>query len=409
MKRRNIYYGWFVVAACFILMLAVGETFWSFGVFFKPLETDFGWSRTIVSSGYTTFLVGYSISAMFSGRLADRYNPRPILLASAVIMGIGSYLCSQISDVTILRISFFVVGLGFGTLWSIPNSSVQRWFYGRPKAGLALSINLSGVGLGGLIYAPLLNYFILEYNWRFAFIAFGIISVVSTIVASLVIKPPPAVGEKSTVKAAAAQDRFPIRPAIHPVFIWLVIVSCTGGLAFQIVAVHLIPMATDAGISQSVAAAALGLMGGFSVPGRLIPGFFAHRINWQRMLGIALAGMALSFLWLIFLQTAWMLYSFVFFFGVFQGIRAVSQVGAIGDFFGMRYLGQLVGISSAAINATGAISPYIAGFIFDTTKSYTSAFIMAMAVLFIGAVIALTIKSPLAPTSPQPVKATSRT
>jgi len=68
-RGRRIFYGWFVVAGCFLATLTLGETFWSFGVFFKPLESDFGWSRAITSSGYTTFLLGYAISLIIGGRL----------------------------------------------------------------------------------------------------------------------------------------------------------------------------------------------------------------------------------------------------------------------------------------------------------------------------------------------------
>ena len=89
---NNIFYGWFVVAACFAATFTVGETFWSFGVFFNALEDEFGWTRALVSSGYTAFLIGYSIGAIVMGRLADRFSPRPILAAAALIVGLGFIL-----------------------------------------------------------------------------------------------------------------------------------------------------------------------------------------------------------------------------------------------------------------------------------------------------------------------------
>ena len=165
-KNPTIFYGWFVVAACFAVTLSLGETFWTFGVFFKPLEDGFGWSRALVSSGYTAFLLGYTISVVTAGRLADRYNPRPIILASALLSGLGISLCSQTQSINQLRFFLFIAGLGAGASWSVPTSVVQRWFYKEKRAGLALSIVSAGVGVGALIFAPLINYLILNYGWR---------------------------------------------------------------------------------------------------------------------------------------------------------------------------------------------------------------------------------------------------
>jgi len=55
--KSEIFYGWFVVIACFFRDLSLGETMWSFGVFFKPLENEFHGAGTLVSSGYTAFLI----------------------------------------------------------------------------------------------------------------------------------------------------------------------------------------------------------------------------------------------------------------------------------------------------------------------------------------------------------------
>ena len=82
--------GWLIVGACFCLTLTLGETFWTFGVFFKPLQQEFGWTRAAVSSIFTAFLLGYAISVIASGRLIDRYNPKPVLLGSALLIVSGA-------------------------------------------------------------------------------------------------------------------------------------------------------------------------------------------------------------------------------------------------------------------------------------------------------------------------------
>lgn len=98
------FYGWLVVGACFCLTLTLGETFWTFGIFFKPLQQEFGWSRALVSSIFTAFLLGYAVSLIASGRLVDRYNPKSVLFISALLIGFGLCLCSVASTINHFRV-----------------------------------------------------------------------------------------------------------------------------------------------------------------------------------------------------------------------------------------------------------------------------------------------------------------
>ena len=107
-------------------------------------------------------------------------------------------------------------------------------------------------------------------------------------------------------------------------------------------------------------------------------------------------GMALSLLWLLFLEKAWMLYCFVFFYGMCHGLRVPANVGILGEFFGMHSLGELIGFVSAIGIIIGAFVPYIVGFVFDTTGSYSVALIAVMVLLFGSGIIACSMKKPVA-------------
>jgi OFA family oxalate/formate antiporter-like MFS transporter len=181
-----------------------------------------------------------------------------------------------------------------------------------------------------------------------------------------------------------------------PSFIGVAFVTVTVILTFQVLMVHLVPHATDAGISPTVSAAALGLLGGISVPGRIFSGFMAERIRWQMILALSCFGMALSLLWILFLERAWMLYCFVSFYGICHGLRVPANVGILGEFFGMRSLGELTGIVTAVATIIGAFAPYIVGFIFDAVGSYSVAFVIVMAFLLTSGIVACSMKKPIA-------------
>jgi MFS family permease len=399
-KDPKIFYGWFVVAACFAVTFTMGETFWSLGIFFKPIENEFGWTRSLISSAYTAFLIGCAISVITAGKLADKHSPRPILLGSALSAGLGISLCSQSHNIDQLRLFLFIAGLGAGATWSVPTSTVQRWFYRRHGAGMALAIVVSGVGMGAIVFAPLVNYFVLTYGWRYAFLLVGIIFFLLIALSSLVIKRSPTdissvFGKQESMPNAVA----PPRPATGKAvtsrsFVCISFIVCVLVVTFQVISVHLVPHATDVGISPTAAAAALGLMGGISIPGRILSGVVSQRIGWQKTLAISLFGMALSLIWLLFLETTWMLYCFVAIYGIFHGIRVTAQVGILGQFFGMRSLGELIGVSTAIAQFVSAFAPYMAGFIFDVTGSYSIAFIIVMALLFSGGSVAIVMKRP---------------
>jgi len=397
----NIFYGWFVVAACFATTLTLGEAMWIFGIFFKPLENEFGWSRALISSGYTIFLMGHGFSVLASGRLADRHSPRPILFVSGLLAGIGTAMCSQIQSINQLRFFLFIGGLGAGATWSVPTSTVQRWFYQKPRAGLALSLVVSGVGVGGLIFAPIINYLILVYTWRTTYLIIGISYLIVICVSSLVIKKAPvtirstAEGHEGITNQTEIDNGWTTAKAIlTSSFAGISLIHCIGIVAFQTVCVHLVPHATDVGISTTASAAALGLLGGFSVPGRIIPGFLSEKMGWQRTLILASVGLSLSLLFLLFLTKAWMLYCFVFCFGMSHGGRVSSHLGILGEFFGMRSLGELIGITTAIGMFIGAFAPYLAGFIFDAMRSYSLTLSILCILLMASAVIAHIMKKP---------------
>ena len=402
-KQSKIFYGWFIVAACFMVTVVSGALSWSLGVFFKPLESEFGWSRALISSGYTIYLIGNAISVLISGRLVDRFNPRPILLAAAVLVGLGISLCSQVQSINELRFFLLIAGLGVGALWSVPNTVTVRWFHNRPKAGLALAIIITGIGAGALCFAPVINYLILTYNFRNAYLITGALFFTLTALASIIIKPRPA--DIRDDRTATEPKEISPRKTDPPVwtsgkvlatsaFTGIVFFTCMHDIAFQILTVHLVPLATDAGISVTAAASAVGLMGGFSIPGRLISGFLSARLGWQRILFLAFFGGVLSLLLLVFLRNTWMLYFFVFCYGFFHGTRVPAHVGILGDFFGMQSLGRIIGISFFSAILVGSLGPYLAGFIFDTTGSYLGALIIQMTLLSAAGLTALIIKKP---------------
>lgn len=394
----RIHYGWVVAVSCFLITFSLGETFWSFGVFFKPLEEEFGWSRALISTGYTIFLITYGISSATMGRLADKYGPKPILLAAAVFAGTGISLCSITTNINQFRLFFALCGLGAGATWSVPTATVQRWF--NKRQGFVLAAVTTGVGAGALIFAPLINHFILSYGWRQAYLITGIIFFVLIAFTSVLIEhSPERVGLEPYGGPRKLQEfkteGWKTGEAVRTFPFWnICIMLSLSSICFNVLSVHLIPYATDMGISKTAAAAAMGLVGGFTIPGRLITGFLAERLGWQRGLWIAYFAAAVSVVWLLLLKNQGMLYIFVVIYGFSHGGRVPAQVGVVGSYFGTRSLAELIGITAGVSMIIGSAGPYIAGFLYDITGGYSIAFIIVIAAFVLDGILAIVVKPP---------------
>ena len=96
--------------------------------------------------------------------------------------------------------------------------------------------------------------------------------------------------------------------------------------------------------------------------------------------------------WLLLLKEIWMLHLFALSYGVFHGIRISAQIGVLPEIFGIRSLGELIGIISAAGQLVGALAPYAAGALFDATGSYSLAFLLIALLSAMGGVLAGLIK-----------------
>lgn len=390
---RGIHRRWIVLVGCLMATLCLGGTQWAFGVFFRSFEGEFGWSRATVSSIFVLLIVGYSISAVLAGRISDRHNPRPVLLVSAAVIASSLLYASQAHVFSHLGLAFFVAGLGGGATLSIPFSVVQRWFVSHRRSGMALAVVMSGVGIGGAVFAPLLNHLVQSQGWRFAIGFAGLMFGALVAVAGLMVRAGPQgsarhdTGDGST--GSSLRDASIRRILTSMPFVALVYTTVIALFTFQVLSVHFVPLAVDIGATETAAAAALGMLGGASVPGRLLAGSLHSRLGWQRTLVFALVLTGSALVLLLRATGPGTLYVFVVLYGLAHGMRAVSLVGMLGQRFGTGSLGQLIGTTVAFSQMAAAVAPYVAGALFDRTASYAMILGPLALLLIAGAVLVL--------------------
>jgi OFA family oxalate/formate antiporter-like MFS transporter len=396
-------YGWVVVGACFLCCVTYG-TFYTFGIFFKPLQEEFGWSYTVTSSVQSVHLLIYIISSFFVGWMVDRYGPRLPLIICAFFLCVGFLLCSRITSIKGLYLSYSIASAGAGIVWSLPLSVVQRWF--TKKRGLALGMTVSGIGIGTFVWALFANYFIYHYGWRNSYILMGMITGIVLLVSSLLIRVPEEKRPFSNAKFelssrnarssdSPALDGMDLAQALRTKKLWLI---CLFQFFFNVgiffVFVHLVPFGIQIGIDKGIAAAGIAFMGGVSVLGRVLSPMFIERkmqSKWETGLIICSLVASLIMACFIYINSLPVFFISIIIFGYFYGSWIPLVVALTGRGFGLRNLGTVLGITQIGLIG-GIVGPLMGGFIHDQTGSYTVAFIIAAVVFLLAGAAAFVIR-----------------
>lgn len=384
-SKPRFFYGWIVVACCFICCFSYGP-FYTLGIFFTTLQAEFGWSSALTSSIHSLHLIIFIPSTIFMGWLSDKYGPRVPMLLGAVLLGAGFSLLSKVNSLNQFYLFYAIASLGAGTIFSPPTSTVQKWFVKR--SGLALGIVVAGLGVATSLYSPLSEHLISTYGWRIAYIQIGSGTAVLLALASLGANTPKRKGlqpygaESLAWQEGTNEAVFEVSwsrgNALRNKAFWLIgAISVCTVLPIHMMIVHLVPFAQSVGIERDTAALAMAIVGGISILGRIaVPTFAEGTIGWRKALIVVTAISAACFVWISQTASLWMLLVFAVVYGFCYGGKVPLIPALIRFYFGTKSLGQLTGIVHAISAAGGAVGPLLAGYIVDVTGSYIIAFLI---------------------------------
>jgi len=394
-KEPKFFYGYVIVAAAFFILVIYGGTLYSFGVFFKPVLTEFGWTRAIVSGAFSLYMLLHGFLYIFTGKVNDRFGPRILITICGFFFGVGFLLMSRISTLWELYLFYGVmVAIGMSGVGVPLLSTIARWFVKR--RGLMTGIVLSGVGVGMAAWPPLATRLIANYGWRTSYIIVGIIALVVIIIAVQFLRRDPGqVGQLPDGDSEVRQESpiseakgFSRQEAIYTRQFWIlgVLMFCYG-FGEQAVIVHIVPHATDLGISALIAANILAIIGGLSIVGRVGMGSAGDRIGNKPALGVCFIVMLVAFIWLLGAKELWMLYLFAAAYGFgYGGLGAVTSP-IVAELFGLRAHGAILGVVIFIQLIGCAVGPLLTGRIFDVTGSYQGAFFIFVALSVTGLIL----------------------
>ncbi|WP_336343390.1 MFS transporter [Halalkalicoccus ordinarius] len=389
------YYGWVVVGACFLGSFVVFGLSYSFGVFFERMLAEFGRSRGTTSIAFGVQSLMLYLGAVGIGVLIDRYGTRRMLAVGAAVLSFGLVWTSRAESLAVLVVAYGVVtGLGLSVVFVVSYATVPRWFDRRQ--GLAGGLASAGLGAGMLVVAPAADALIVRFGWRSALLvmAAGVVVLLCAMIGAIRDEPEPeevperefdggfhanertALGEQFADVVAIARS-----PAFLALFCgWLLIYT-----TLYVVLAHLVVHVLDLGLSRTVGATAIALVGGTSVVGRVTVGHAADRLGRVRTFAACSAVMGAATLVLPALDAAIPLFAFAVVYGFAYGGNGALLAPLTADLFGRENINAVFGLLSTSLGIAGLASPYVAGAGHDAIGSYTPAFVAAGLAALVGA------------------------
>ncbi len=372
-----------LLGACLTQFTVIGMLF-SFGLFLPSFEAELGWSRTFLStcSALAFFVMG--VLAMPGGRLSDALGPRIVLACTGTLYGIGFVLMSLVTAQWQLLVIFgTLIGLGLSSHDVVTLSTIARWFPRR--RGIMSGVVKVGTAIGQIALPPIAALLIVAYGWRTALFVLGITASVLLLIAALSMRRPPApvAGTSSLVTGASFAEA---RQGPGARVFWT---FCATQFLFfptlMSVPLHLAVHVMDLGMTQTLAATMLSVIGAASIAGRLIMGALVDRIGGKMAYTICLQVLLVSLVALILTTAHGWLFVVVAVYGFGHGALFVVVSPTVAEYFGMRAHGAIFGTVLFFGTLGGSVGPILTGWLFDNFGSYTPAFIT----LAVSAAIAL--------------------
>ena len=418
LARRNIHYGWAMVAVTFLTALITAGTVGAPGVFIVPLQHEFGWTTAEISSALSIRFILFGLMAPFAAALLNRYGLRNVTLSALLIVASALVVSLGMTKVWQLMLLWgVVIGIGTGMTALVLGATIAaRWF--ATRRGLVVGILTASVATGQLVFLPLLASITERMGWR---IALGLICVMLGVAAFAVLMimrdrpgdvglrpfgddgaqplpvPPPSNAPIMAAALGALRDAAKTRVFWILFFTFFICGASTNGL----IQVHLIPMCLDYGIPQVQAAGLLAAMGIFDFFGTIVSGWLSDRYDNRHLLFWYYGLRGLSLLLLPFTNFSFYgLSLFAMFYGLDWIATVPPTVRLTAQRFGPERANLVFGWIFAGHQLGAGMAAFGAGLSRTVLLSYLPAFFAAGVLCIIAASLTLVISR-----QPKPVPA----
>ena len=390
--RIGVHYAWVIAAITFFAALVAAGAVGSVGVMLLPLQIEFGWTQAEISSALAIRLALLGLVAPFAAALFIRFGLRPVMVASLVLIALGTGVSICMTQLwQLVALWGVVVGLAAGLTALVMSATVAtRWFEAR--RGLVIGLLSAATAMGQLVFLPFMAWMVDNHGWRAATLALCAFYAAAVALVVIFIRNRPSdVGLRpfgatpgSPIAASPApQANLFFAPfealaeAVRKPVFWILAFSffVCGASTNGLVQMHLIPMCGDYQVAATAAAGTLALMGGFNFVGTVASGWLTDRFNPRILLMIYYGLRGLS---LFYLTSTGFDPTSLLLFAVFYGLDWIATVPPTvklaADAFGPARATLVFGWIFAAHQLGAGFAAFTAGVVRTELGSYSLAF-----------------------------------
>jgi MFS family permease len=391
-----IYYGWIVSMLCLVAILAIYSINVSFGVFFDFIIQDMESGRATTSVVFSLQTLALYLSSALVGTQVERFGIRRLVLLGSILLATGMLGASRATSLLGLGLSYGVVaGTGMGIVYVIAYTLPPRWF--ERRRGTATAIATSGTGLATMLAPPAAAALVAVAGWQKTYLLFTAAALVGLVfVAVLAGRDPWTMGLEAAHEfpdgsptdaesTAGGQPSASVRATVKSRSFVLVVASwALIYVPFFTLLVHFVAYTTDVGMGRWVGVVGVSLVGGLSIPGRLVFGSVGDRLGRPATFVALSLCMGVSLLVLSLVTNPMIVLAMAAIYGVVHGGNSALLTPLLADMYGTAQVTELYGVAALGFAASAILGPYLAGVTVETLGSYTPFFVLSSVLVIVG-------------------------
>ena len=409
--NRWFFYGWLIVFSSFTSsMINAGTGSYALGFFIIPMGEDIGITRTQFSVIPLFKLATIPILPLLGLLVDRRHGGRIIVSVGSLIGGAALALTSQVDKVWHFYMLYGVV-YGFGTAAMgsqlVGPSLMAKWFV--KMRGRAMAIGTMGISAGGVIVAPVAGLTISTLGWRASWIVLGMMAIIAIVpISSLFLRRSPEdIGllpdgdtAKSNVHPTDETEvkSWTLKQAIVNSQFWiLLLIQCLGLSGLVVLLFHEVAYIQAKGLNIESATLIATSLATSAMISKIPFGYLAEKMDIRRVLGLCLIPAGLSTYMIIPIDSVWILVIWGVIHGFFMGGFPTLTNVALPEYFGRQYLGSIRGVIAPITMVVSALSPLIAGILWEESYSYSVAFFLFGSAWITGGLLTFILRKPKDP------------
>ncbi|WP_027233403.1 MFS transporter [Phyllobacterium sp. UNC302MFCol5.2] len=409
LARRNVHYGWVVVAVAFITMLVTAAAVGAPGVLIVPLEKEFGWETEQIATAFSIRLLLFGLMGPFAAAFMNYFGVRRVVCVALILIAAGLFASLAMTRIWELVLLWgVVVGFGTGLTAMVLGATVAtRWF--TERRGLVLGMLTASSATGQLIFMPLMASLSENYGWRTAIVLICAMLLVAVVGVFFLMRDRPsdlglpAYGDKLVATtlpvtggliSLITMPLLALKEASRSSTFWVLFATffVCGASTNGLIGTHFVALCGDYGLAAVGAASVLAMMGFFDFFGTIGSGWLSDRVDNRWLLFWYYGLRGLSLLYLPYSDFSFYgLTLFAMFYGLDWIATVPPTVKLATERFGREKAGLMFGWIFAGHQLGAASAAYGGGFARTEYATYVPAFLVAGILCLIAALLVLTL------------------